>query len=132
MKLGDLVTFNTDYVKTGNNFDPEWIEDIAPKEVIDDMYDNGYELIKLKPRRHEKPKEGIVVGKRYYSMSTHFEYMEDFSSDWKWASETQPKEPFYLVACHLNALYKVAIKDLKAAEKPIAFIEDAIEGLIDE
>lgn len=133
MRLGDKVTFKKDYVKTGNNFDSDLIE-LLPQDEQDDIYADGYTLVKLKPREHETEMTGIVVGKRNLSLETEFEYMQYSDQGFgnpedKWESVTSKWESFYLVAINLKGLYKVKPEDLELKlemfSDPIDFPEES-------
>lgn len=130
MKVGTKVTFQTDYIKTGDSFDPEYIETAFGEEGIQEVQENGYTLKKLEARQHEKPKVGIIAGKRRYSLETRFDYIECTpyeSCEWRWHPTTGKPEVFYLVATNLNSLLKVKAEDLE-----LFMIEEPIKGLMDE
>lgn len=131
MKLGNKVTFQTDYIKTGDSFDPEYIETAFGEEGIQEIQENGCTLKKLEARQHEKPKVGIVVAKRTFTLETRFDYIEDGgefgSGDWFWKPTIGKREPFYLVATTLNKMYKVKPEDLE-----LFMIDEPIQGLMDE
>lgn len=122
MKLGELVTFNSHYKKSGENFDPE-------RDGSDAAMEEGV-VVRRWAEVTEEAREGIVVGKRRYASGYRFDYIECSPyerGEWKWMSSPLGKETFYLVATKMNAMFKVKPEDLA-----LSLFEDDIEGLLDE
>lgn len=116
MKLGEIVRFKIDYIKTGEHLDPD--------NATEEQLDAKVTLIKLKPREHKNIKEGYICGKRQYAVSTDLYFDNEYYNEYtkmKFYSVGSEYETFYLVACNMNGFYKVKEEDLILQPFPLPF-----------
>jgi hypothetical protein len=116
MKLGEIVRFKVDYIKTGEHIDPD--------NATEEQTENMVTLTKLKPREHKTFKEGYICGKRQYAIKTDLYFDEQYYNEYmknRFYSVGSEYETFYLVACNMNGFYKVKEEDLIKQPFPLPF-----------
>lgn len=116
IKLGQLVRFKTDYVKTN--------EYVDANEITEELVDIELSLDRLKPRKHNGFKEGYICGKRHLVVKSYLQYdVERYNeySENRYYFTGQDYETFYLVACDFKGLAKVKAEDLEFPPFPLPF-----------
>lgn len=110
MQFGNKVKITHRLSKSGESL---YEEQLTPEQQ--EKWENGevIELVKRKAVPFDKPKEGILVGKRLVSYSTTLDYDPERE---RFFSIGGVSENIYLVATSLHRLYKVREEHMEVAE----------------
>jgi hypothetical protein len=117
VNLGDKVSFNRHLIKNLNG------------KAFEDNEGEPVEYEKRLIKELNKPKEGIIFGKRRVGKVSTFQYQEyvnhfgEIYEDGRWEYIETQYETVYLIACNLSRTYIVQLEDLQIFENEEAIHE---------